>query len=200
MLQPAETAKLDHARCNRARLMRDPAYDGMFFTCVTTTKIYCRPICPSAHARNRNIFFVPSAAAAERLGFRPCLRCRPESAPGSAAWHGTATTVKRAMRLIEEGYLDSRPVGALADRLGVGERHLTRLFQRHAGAAPSEVAATCRVQRAKRMITNTDFPMSQIAFEAGFRSIRSFNDAFQRTYRRSPSSFRGWGPAKAQVE
>src|SRR5262249_3613157 len=118
----------DRERCNRARLARDARFDGSFFTCVRTTRIYCRPIRPSAHARSVNVFFVPSAGAAERLGYRPCLRGRPETAPGSAAWRGTATTVARGMRLIDNGYLDAHSVEELAAKLGIGSRHLARLF------------------------------------------------------------------------
>jgi AraC family transcriptional regulator, regulatory protein of adaptative response / methylated-DNA-[protein]-cysteine methyltransferase len=181
---------LDRDRCNQARLRRDAAYDGAFFTCVRTTKIYCRPVCPSAHARSHNVFFVPSAAAAERLGFRPCLRCRPESAPGSAAWRGTATTVARGMRLIQAGFLDTHSVGDLASKLGIGSRHLARLFMTHVAATPTGVAFTRRVQIAKRLISDTALPLNRIAFEAGFNSVRRFNDAFQKTYKRPPSSFR----------
>jgi AraC family transcriptional regulator, regulatory protein of adaptative response / methylated-DNA-[protein]-cysteine methyltransferase len=183
-------AIVDREQCDRARLARDSRFDGKFFTCVKTTRIYCRPICPSAHARADNVFFVPSAAAAERLGYRPCLRCRPETAPGSAAWRGTATTVARGMRLIEEGFLDRRSVQELADKLGMGSRHLSRLFKAHAGATPSEVAGTRRVRLAKRLISDTDLPLGRIAFEAGFSSVRRFNDAFRKTYKRSPASLR----------
>jgi AraC family transcriptional regulator of adaptative response/methylated-DNA-[protein]-cysteine methyltransferase len=185
----AETWR-DRALCNRARLARDAAYDGTFFTCVRTTRIYCRPICPSTHAHTRNVIFVASAAAAEKLAFRPCLKCRPETAPGRAAWRGTATTVARGMRLIQAGFLDAHDVEALADKLGIGARHLLRLFVRHVGASPTDVAGTRRVQAAKRLITDTDRPFSEIALEAGFRSVRRFNDAFRKTYRRPPSSFR----------
>jgi AraC family transcriptional regulator, regulatory protein of adaptative response / methylated-DNA-[protein]-cysteine methyltransferase len=181
---------VDRAQCDRARLTRDPRFDSEFFTCVKTTKIYCRPICPSAHARQANVFFVPSAAAAERLGFRPCLRCRPETAPGSPAWRGTATSVARAMRLIGEGFLDRNSVEELADKLGVGARHLSRLFREHIGASPVEVAGTRRVQAAKRLISDTAMPLGEIAFEAGFRSVRRFNDAFRKTYKRTPASLR----------
>lgn len=180
----------DRERCDRARLVRDPAYDGLFFTCVRTTKIYCRPICPVTKPLSRNVIFAPSAAAAERLGFRPCLRCRPETAPGSPAWRGTATTVSRALRLIEAGFLDRHPVAALADRLGIGPRHLARLFMRHVGASPIEVATTERVRRAKRLISDTAMPLSEVAFTAGFNSIRRFNAAFLELYGRAPSSFR----------
>jgi AraC family transcriptional regulator of adaptative response/methylated-DNA-[protein]-cysteine methyltransferase len=180
----------DWERCDRARVSRDPAYDGLFFTCVRTTKIYCRPVCPVAPALSKNVFFVPSAPAAERLGFRPCLRCRPETSPGSPAWRGTETTVSRGMRLIEDGFLDGKTVGDLADALGVGMRHLTRLFAKHVGATPMQVAATRRVQIAKRLISDTALPLGDIAFAAGFQSIRRFNDAFHKIYKRAPSTFR----------
>jgi AraC family transcriptional regulator of adaptative response / DNA-3-methyladenine glycosylase II len=180
----------DWTRCNQARVMRDAAHDGLFFTCVRTTKIYCRPVCPVAPARSRNVFFVASAAAAERLGFRPCLRCRPESAQGSPAWRGTETTVARGMRLIEAGLLDTKSVAALADALGVGPRHLARLFVKHVGATPMQVAATRRIQVAKALISDTALPLGDIAFAAGFQSVRRFNDAFQKIYKRAPSTFR----------
>jgi AraC family transcriptional regulator of adaptative response / DNA-3-methyladenine glycosylase II len=180
----------DWRRCNDARIARDRAYDGLFFTCVRTTKIYCRPVCPVAHARSRNVFFVPTAAAAEHLGYRPCLRCRPEAAPGSPAWRGTSSTVGRGLRLIEAGYLDRHSVAQLSDTLGVGSRHLSRLFKRHLGATPRELATTRRVQTAKRLIGDTRMTFAEIAFEAGFNSVRRFNDAFSRTYQRPPSSFR----------
>ena len=180
---------LDWEICDRARLARDREFDGLFFTGVRTTRIYCRPVCPVRPARSANVVFFGSAATAERAGFRPCLRCRPETAP-SPAWSGTATTVARAMRLIEEGFLNEASVTELADRLGIGSRHLLRLFVHHTGATPTEVAATRRVQKAKRLLDETEMPMSEIAFAAGFRSVRRFNDAFRATYRRSPSSFR----------
>jgi AraC family transcriptional regulator of adaptative response / DNA-3-methyladenine glycosylase II len=184
---------LDHATCDRARLGRDAAFDGLFFTGVRTTRIYCRPICPVRPARSENVVFFPSAAAAERAGFRPCLRCRPETAPGSPAWSGTRSTVGRAMRLINEGFLDRASVSDLAERLGIGPRHLLRLFLRHTGATPSEVAATRRIQAAKRLIDGTHMPLAEIAFAAGFGSVRRFNDAFRATYSRPPSSFRRRG-------
>jgi AraC family transcriptional regulator of adaptative response/methylated-DNA-[protein]-cysteine methyltransferase len=184
---------LDRATCDRARLARDAAFDGLFFTGVRTTRIYCRPICPVRPARSENVVFFPSAAAAERAGFRPCLRCRPETAPGSPAWIGTRSTVGRAMRLINEGFLDRASVSDLAERLGIGPRHLLRLFLRHTGATPSEVAATRRIQAAKRLIDGTQMPLAEIAFAAGFGSVRRFNDAFRATYKRPPSSFRKRG-------
>lgn len=189
--------ELNRETCDRARLARDPAYDGLFFTGVRTTRIYCRPICPARPARSENVVFFPTAAAAERAGFRPCLRCRPETAPGSPAWAGTAATVSRGIRLIEEGFLDRSSVDRLAAKLGIGPRHLLRLFLRHAGATPSEVAATRRVQSAKRLLNETTMPLSRVAFAAGFKSVRRFNDAFRATYGRPPSSFRKASDRKA---
>lgn len=193
MAQAHAALLLDPALCDRARLARDPAWDGRFFSGVRTTRIYCRPVCPVRPARSENVIFFASAAAAERAGFRPCLRCRPETAPGSPAWRGTQATVVRALRLIEDGFLDSASVDELADKLGIGGRHLSRLFLRYAGAGPAQVAATARVQRAKRMIDSTDKPFTEIAFEAGFGSVRRFNDAFRRSYGRPPSALRRGG-------
>lgn len=141
---------LDIEECERARVRRDRRFDGLFFSGVRTTRIYCRPVCPVRPAKAANVMFYPSAAAAELAGFRPCLRCRPEAAPFSPAWKGTRTTVERALRLIADGALDDGSVETLADRLGIGSRHLSRLFQMHLGASPVQVAQTTRVQRAKR--------------------------------------------------
>ena len=182
---------LDRRTCDRARVARNARFDGRFFTGVLTTRIYCRPTCPVKPAKSRNVVFFPTAAAAERAGFRPCLRCRPETAPGTPAWRGAAASVSRAMRLIERGYLDDgKGVGDLAETLGMTPRHLRRLFERHAGASPIAVAVTRRVQRAKRLIDGTRLPISAIAFAAGFASIRRFNAAFRAVYRRSPTSVR----------
>jgi AraC family transcriptional regulator of adaptative response/methylated-DNA-[protein]-cysteine methyltransferase len=172
---------LDWAVCDRARLARDRAFDGVFFSGVRSTRIYCRPVCPVHPARSKNVTFYPTAAAAERAGFRPCLRCRPEAAPGSPAWAGTATTVARAMRMIDEGYLDRCSVAELATALGIGPRHLLRLFLHHTGATPSETAATKRVQKAKRLIDETTMPLAEIALAAGFGSVRRFNAAWLST-------------------
>jgi AraC family transcriptional regulator of adaptative response / DNA-3-methyladenine glycosylase II len=174
-----------------ARLGRDPAYDGVFFVCVKTTGIYCRPVCRVKLPKRQNVLFVPTAAAAEAQGYRPCLRCRPEAAPGSPAWRGTAAVVTRGIRIIEEGFLDTHTTQALAERLGIGVRHLNRLFDQHAGASPAQIAGTLRVQRAKRLITGTDRRLGDIAFDAGFGSVRRFNDAIRQVYGRAPSELRG---------
>ena len=185
---------LDSRTCDRARLARDRRFDGRFFTGVLTTRIYCRPTCPVKPAKSRNVVFFPTAAAAERAGFRPCLRCRPETAPGTPAWQGAAASVSRALRLIERGFLDDgKTIEHLADALGMTTRHLRRLFARHAGATPIAVATTRRVQRAKRLIDETTMPMSAVAFASGFASIRRFNAAFRSVYRRPPTAVRRTG-------
>ncbi len=183
---------LNAAECDRARLARDPAYDGRFYTGVRTTGIYCRPVCPVRPARSQNVSFFPSAAAAEAAGFRPCLRCRPETARFSPAWNGSRATVARGLRLIVNGALDGKEgsVGALAARLGIGERHLVRLFRKHLEANPSQVAKTARVQRAKRLLDTTDLGMSEVAFAAGFASLRRFNAVFSDVYGRPPTQVR----------
>ncbi len=181
---------LDFATCNAARLRRDPAYDGVFFTALKTTGIYCRPVCPVKHPMTKNVAFYPSAAAAERDGYRPCLRCRPETAPFCPAWNGTGTTVGRALKLIEEGVLDHAGVDELASRLGIGARHLSRLFQRHLGASPAQTAKTFRLHRAKRLLDGTDLRITEIAYRAGFKSLRRFDAAFADLYNEPPSDFR----------
>jgi len=187
-----EVRVLDHAECERARVNRDPAYDGRFFSGVRTTGVYCRPVRPVRPAHQRNVTFFPSAAA-EAAGYRPCLRCRPETAPFCPAWRGSRAIVERAARLIaEEGALDGEEasVEGLAERVGVGARHLARLFSRHLGAPPSQVARTARVQRAKRLLDDTGIPMTEIAMLADFGSLRRFNTVFSEVYGRPPSEIR----------
>lgn len=181
---------LDFVTCDAARLRRDASFDGRFFTAVRSTMIYCRPVCPVKAPLSRNVRFYPTAAAAERAGYRPCLRCRPETAPFCAAWNGTRTTVSRALTLIEAGALDTGTVSALADRLGIGTRHLARLFARHVGASPLQTAQTRRIGRAKRLIDTTALPMTEIALQAGFGSLRRFNAAFLALYGRPPTALR----------
>ncbi len=181
---------LDQEACYRAVLTRDPRFDGRFFTCVKTTGIYCRPVCPARTPKRENMSFVASAAAAEEAGFRACLRCRPETAPDMGAWRGTSNTVSRALGLIEAGALDEGDVDGLAARLGVGERHLRRLFRQHLGAAPVSVAQTRRVLLAKALIHQTDLGMAEVALASGFGSVRRFNETFQGLYGRPPSALR----------
>jgi len=181
---------LDPEACRRAVLTRDARFDGRFFTGVKTTGIYCRPVCPARTPKPENMSFWPSAAAAEAAGFRACLRCRPETAPDMGAWRGTSNTVSRALSLIEAGALDAGDVEDLAGRLGVGERHLRRLFRQHLGAAPVSVAQTRRVLLAKQLIQETRLPMVEVALASGFGSVRRFNETFQALYGRAPSALR----------
>jgi AraC family transcriptional regulator of adaptative response / DNA-3-methyladenine glycosylase II len=181
---------LDPQACYRAIQARDARFDGRFFTAVKTTGIYCRPICPARTPRASNCTFFPSAAAAQAAGYRPCLRCRPEVAPGVPAWNGTAAAVSRALQLIAEGALDEGAVEPLAARLGVGERQLRRLFAEHVGASPLEVAQTRRVLFAKALLHDTALPMSEVALAAGFGSIRRFNEVLRRELGRAPSDLR----------
>lgn len=181
---------LDRESCYRALLTRDARFDGVFFVAVQTTGIYCRPICPAQPPKLEHITFVPTAAAAQAAGFRPCLRCRPETSPDLAAWHGTAATVSRATSLIAAGALNDARVDDLAGRLGIGERQLRRLFAQHIGASPHAVAQTRRVLFAKQLITDTTMPMAQVALAAGFGSLRRFNDTFLKLYGRPPRTMR----------
>jgi len=181
---------LDFAAQYAALRRRDPALDGMVFVAVKTTGIYCRPVCPARTPLARNLRFYPSAAAAERAGYRPCLRCRPETAPFCPAWKGTKTTVERALSLIQDGALDSGSVDGLAERLWIGVRHLSRRFSEHLDASPLQVALSLRVQRAKRLLDETDLPIVVLAERAGFSSARRMSAAFRHLYGRPPSAFR----------
>lgn len=181
---------LDHDACYRALSVRDARFDGRFFTAVKTTGIYCRPVCPARTPLSKNIIFYPTAAAAQEAGFRPCLRCRPETAPDLGAWRGASNTVSRALTLIEMGALDEADVDSLAARLGVGERHLRRLFREHLGASPVAVAQTRRVLLAKQLIHDTRLPMTEVALASGFGSLRRFNETFAALYDRPPMALR----------
>src|ERR1700733_11336824 len=181
---------LDWQVCSRARLSRDPRFDGKFFIGVKGSGVYCRPICPAPTAKEKNVHYFPTTAAAAEAGFRPCLRCRPECSPGTPAWCGTSNTVSRALRLIAESGLEDGGVEALAERLGGGSRHLRRLFLKHLGATPSAVAHTRRLHFAKKLIDETQLPMSQIALASGFGCVRRFNAAIRKTYKRTPTQIR----------
>ncbi len=191
---------MSQAVFERARLSRDARFDGRFFVGVKTTGIYCRPICPATPPKRENVTFFPTAAAAGEAGFRPCLRCRPECAPGTPAWAGTSTTVNRGLRLIAEGALEDGNVERLAERLGVTSRHLRRLFTKHVGASPLAVAHTQRLHFAKRLIDQTAMPMQQIATVAGYGSVRRFNDAFCNTYGRAPRDLRKRAPRGGRAQ
>ncbi len=175
---------------SRARLSRDARFDGKFFIGVLTTRIYCRPICPARTCKEENVRYFPTAAAAAEAGFRPCLRCRPECSPGTPAWAGTSNTVSRALRLIGETGLEDGGVESLAEHLGIGSRHLRRLFLKHLGATPTAVAQTRRLHFAKKLIDETAIPMAQVALAAGFGCVRRFNAAIRSTYHRTPTQIR----------
>lgn len=189
---PLDPASLDPHACYRVIETRDARFDGRLYVGVTSTGIYCRPICPARTAKFVHCRFYPSAAAAQEAGFRPCLRCRPETAPEIGAWHGTSNTVSRGLALIADGILDGSESGVemLAARLGIGERQLRRLFNEHLGASPVAVAQARRVHFAKQLIHDTDLPMTEVALAAGFGSLRRFNECFQTLYGRPPGTLR----------
>jgi AraC family transcriptional regulator of adaptative response / DNA-3-methyladenine glycosylase II len=181
---------LDREACYRAVEARDRRFDGRFLTGVRSTGVFCRPICPARTPRLENCVFFATAAAAHAAGFRPCLRCRPELSPGAPAWSGTVATVSRALRLIAEEGLAATRLETLASRLGVGTRHLRRLFRRHVGASPVAVLQAQRVFLAKELITDSGLPLTQVALGAGFGSVRRFNAVMQRTFGRPPRDLR----------
>jgi AraC family transcriptional regulator of adaptative response / DNA-3-methyladenine glycosylase II len=189
-----ERLGMDRDVLDRARRSRDARFDGKFFIAVTSTGIYCRTICPAKLSKDAHVRYFATAAEAAAAGFRPCLRCRPESAPGSPAWLGTSAVVRRALRLIQSGALDQASVEQLAGRLGVGARHLSRLFRRHLGTSPMAVARTRRLHFAKQLLDETGLPITQIALASGFGSVRRFNDAFKDSYRRTPRDLRKTRP------
>src|SRR5438552_11994170 len=182
--------ELDRRACDRARRSRDARFDGRFFIAVTSTGVYCRPIRPARAPKDEHVRYFPSAAAAETAGFRPCLRCRPEASPGTPAWLGTSALVSRALRLIGDGALDNDGVDRLADRLGVTARHLRRVFVQHLGATPLQVALTRRIHFAKKLIDETTLSCSQVAYAAGFGSLRRFNSQIRRAYKRTSTELR----------
>ncbi|HEU5082643.1 MAG TPA: AlkA N-terminal domain-containing protein [Acidimicrobiales bacterium] len=181
---------LDHGQCYEAMRSRDPRFDGRFWVGVRTTGVYCRPVCPSRTPLARNVDFYAHPAAAEDAGFRPCRRCRPDAAPGSSGWKGGAGVVDRALRLIDEGALDHGDVAALARRLHVGDRHLRRLFVEHLGTTPDAVARSRRAHLARRLLADTDLRVADIAFAAGFGSVRQCNDVVRATFHATPTQLR----------
>lgn len=181
----------DHERCYRAVQSRDARFDGVFYTGVKTTGIYCRPSCPAMTPKPRNVTFYASAAAAQDAGFRACRRCRPDTTPGSPEWNVRADAVGRAMQLIGDGVVEREGVEGLANRLGYSQRHVTRMITQELGAGPLALARSNRSQAARVLIETTDMPMSDIAFAAGFASIRQFNDSVRHAYALSPTEMRG---------
>ena len=186
----AHAAALDPQVCEQARLSRDARFDGLFFTAVSSTGIYCRPVCPAPAPKRENVSYFGNAAAAEAAGFRPCLRCRPELSPGDDSWRRGDATVARALKLIDQGALAEAPVAQLADRVGIGERQLRRLFVDRLGAAPLGVHGTRRLLFAKQLLTETMLPITEVALAAGFGSLRRFNATFLDAYRMAPRELR----------
>ena len=180
----------DADRCYLAVQSRDPRFDGRFFTAVTSTGIYCRPSCPARTPMRSNVRFYPSAAAAQAAGCRACMRCRPGATPGSPEWDTRADVGARAMRLIGDGLVDRVGVPGLAARLGYSVRHLERLLSSELGAGPIALARAQRAQTARVLIESTTLPLAQVAFAAGFASVRQFNDTIRSVFAASPTDLR----------
>ncbi|MFC3034758.1 DNA-3-methyladenine glycosylase 2 family protein [Pseudoalteromonas fenneropenaei] len=183
-----------------ARQSRDARFDGLFFVAVKTTKIYCRPICPAPMAKEQHVEYFSHAHQAAAAGYRPCLRCRPDSAPGSYAWQGTATTADRAKRLIDEGALSNGTTQQLAERLGISVRHLNKLFQQYFATSPKAYALYKQCDFAKQLLQQTPLSVTDIAFASGFSSLRRFNDAFLQLYRLNPTQCRGAQNATTKIK
>lgn len=173
-----------------AHLARDPRFDGKFFVAVKTTNIYCRPICPARKAHLKNLAFFIHKAQAEEAGYRPCLRCRPETSPGSSAWIGTSAIVQRAIRMMDCFALEELSIHDLAEKLGIGERWLRDLFQKQVGANPQSILMSRKLDTAKNLLDKSSLSVTEIAFSSGFQSIRRFNDAFKTRFQKTPSAFR----------
>jgi AraC family transcriptional regulator of adaptative response / DNA-3-methyladenine glycosylase II len=182
---------LDDEQCYRAAQSRDSRFDGCFITAVKTTGIYCRPSCPAMTPKRHNVEFFVTAAAAQQHGYRACKRCRPDASPGSPEWNVRADVVGRAMRLIADGLVDREGVGGLAARLNYSERQINRLLTAELGAGPLALARAQRAQTARTLIETTSMPITQIAFAAGFASVRQFNDTIREVYASSPTELRG---------
>ncbi|SDH80739.1 Ada metal-binding domain-containing protein [Nonomuraea jiangxiensis] len=189
--------ELDFDSCYRAVSARDARFDGRFYTAVKTTRIYCRPICPARTPSARNVRFYRHAASAEAAGFRPCKRCRPELSPGDPGWDLRGDLIGRALRLIDDGAADERGVAGLARRLHITERHLHRLFVAELGAGPLAVVRTRRLLLAKQLLTETGLPVTEVAFAAGFGSVRQFNATMRETYGFTPSELRATAGRRA---
>ncbi|MEO6472589.1 MAG: AlkA N-terminal domain-containing protein [Aeromicrobium sp.] len=181
----------DHERCYRAVKSRDARFDGVFFTAVKTTGIYCRPSCPAVTPKPQNVLFYATAAAAHEAGFRACRRCRPDTTPGSPEWNVRADAVGRAMKMIRNGVVEREGVDGLASRLGYSQRHVNRMLTDELGAGPLAIARSGRAQTARVLIETTAMPMADIAFASGFSSIRQFNDSIRQVYDRTPTEMRG---------
>ncbi|WP_406174753.1 bifunctional transcriptional activator/DNA repair enzyme AdaA [Streptomyces sp. NBC_00996] len=193
-----EDARYEDTRYEAVR-SRDARFDGDFFFAVETTGIYCRPSCPAVTPKRRNVRFYATAAAAQSSGFRACRRCRPDAVPGSAEWNVRADVVGRAMRLIGDGVVDREGVGGLAVRLGYSARQVQRQLTAEVGAGPVALARAQRAHTARVLLQTTDLPVTQIAFAAGFASVRQFNDTIRAVYASTPSELRAAAPRSASA-
>ncbi|HEY9713293.1 MAG TPA: AlkA N-terminal domain-containing protein [Chroococcales cyanobacterium] len=182
--------KADLDRYYQALQAHDPRFDGIFFVAVKSTKIYCRPICPAKVPMQRNCTFYPTAAAAEQAGYRPCLRCRPELAPGNSRVDAMNRLSGLIAQQIEDGFLDNGSVADLAQEIGISERHLRRVVESEFGVSPLDLAQTARLLTAKRLLTDTNLPVTEVAYISGFASLRRFNSVFKERYNLSPSQLR----------
>ena len=182
------TLDYDKNEFYRAHLARDARFDGKFFVAVKSTKIYCRPVCPARKAKLENLTFYLYAAQAEDAGYRPCLRCRPETAPGSAAWLGTSTTVRRAIRLMDTLASENLSINELANKLGIGQRWLRELFRQQVGVSPKKLLLEKKLTLARNLVDNSGLSITDVAFSAGFNSVRRFNTAFKHRFHVTPSS------------
>jgi AraC family transcriptional regulator of adaptative response / DNA-3-methyladenine glycosylase II len=190
----ASQADLANTTWHDAVDRRDASFDGVFFVAITSTRIYCRPVCPSRLARRENRRFFASRAAAEESGFRACRRCRPELAPGESPLDAVPRLAQKAAEHISSGALNGRSVKSLATELGMSERHLRRALDREIGASPFTLALEHRLRAATRLLVETRFPITQVAYASGFQSLRRFNAAFRQHFQMSPSQWRQRAP------
>ena len=181
---------LNPETCRKARLSRDARFDGQFFTAVKTTGIFCRPVCPVVPPKEENVEYFPSAAAAMEAGFRPCLRCRPETAPQSAAWKGIEALASKVLRKIDAGFLAEHSVPELAESMGISERYVRDLCQRYAGASPSQLEQARRALLAKQLLFDSSLSIADIAFAAGYQSLRRFNEHWKAMFGKTPREMR----------
>lgn len=191
---------LDLERYQQARLSRDARFDGQFFIAVKTTGIFCRPVCPASPPKEANVEYFQHATQAMAAGFRPCLRCRPDSAPKSWAWRGAETSFQRAITLIDEGALQTQSLAVLAERLGISDRYLRQLFDRYLGLSPKRYAQYQQLLFAKQLLHQSALPIAEVALASGFQSVRRFNDACLKTLQLTPSDIRKQGKPRSNTD
>lgn len=181
---------LTFEQCQKARMSRDSRFDGRFYIAVKTTGVFCRPICPATLPKEENVEYFTDKTQAIKAGYRPCLRCRPDSAPGSWAWKGVETTFQRAITMIDKGELHHHSVCELAERIGISDRYLRMLFEQYLGMSPKQYAQYQQLMFAKQLLHSSSMSVTEVGFAAGFNSTRRFNDAFQKVLKLTPSQVR----------